>query len=133
MFRLQTVYNLPWDLMFSANIDFSSGRAFKRLIRVGGLGQGSRDVIMAPGGAQDCGFGDPCRLSSFEAVDLSIGKRIRVGDRAELKFDAYIFNLLNTDNEYELQSQRLQAGDTEFVPLLWTTPRRLMLRAGFAF
>jgi hypothetical protein len=133
MFRLQTVYNLPWDLMFSANIDFSSGRAFKRLIRVGGLGQGSRDVIMAPGGAEDCGFGDPCRLSSFEAVDLSIGKRIRVGDRAELKFDAYIFNLLNTDNEYELQSQRLQAGDTEFVPLLWTTPRRLMLRAGFAF
>ena len=26
----QSVYRLPWDIMLSANIDFSSGRAHKR-------------------------------------------------------------------------------------------------------
>jgi hypothetical protein len=133
MFRLQSVYNLPWDVMFSANIDFSSGRAHKRIVRVGGLGQGSRDVIMAAGGAEDCGFGEPCRLAPFQVVDLSIGKRIRMGDRAELKFDAYIFNLLNSDNELEWQTQRLQTTSDEFVPSFWAKPRRIMIRAGFAF
>jgi hypothetical protein len=133
MFRLQSVYNLPWDLMLSANIDFSSGRAHKRIVRVGGLGQGSKDVIMAPGGADDCGFGEPCRLAAFQVVDLSIGKRIRLGDRTELKFDAYIFNLLNSDNELSLQTQRLQTTSDEFVPFSWAKPRRIMLRAGFAF
>jgi hypothetical protein len=133
MFRLQSVYRLPWDLMFSANLDFSSGRAMTRQIRVSGLAQGTKDVIMAPGGAADCGFGEPCRLSPFQAVDLSIGKRFRMGDRAELKFDAYVFNLLNSDNELNFNTLRVQSPDGEFVPLQYTKPRRLMLRAGFSF
>jgi outer membrane receptor protein involved in Fe transport len=133
MFRLQSVHRLPWDLMFSANLDFSSGRAHTRQIRVGGLAQGTKDVIMAPGGAEDCGFGDPCRLSAFEAVDISIGKRFRVGDGAELKFDAYVFNLLNSDNELNFNTLRVQTPDDEFVPLQYTKPRRIMFRAGFSF
>jgi hypothetical protein len=88
---------------------------------------------MAAGGAEDCGFGEPCRLAPFQVVDLSIGKRIRMGDRAELKFDAYIFNLLNSDNELEWQTQRLQTTSDEFVPSFWAKPRRIMIRAGFAF
>lgn len=104
-----------------------------RQIRVSGLNQGTKDVIMAPGGAEDCGFGDPCRLSSFEAVDLSIGKRIRLGDSAELKFDAYVFNVLNSDNELNFNTLRVQTTDDEFVPLQYTKPRRIMFRAGFSF
>jgi hypothetical protein len=119
--------------MFSANLDFSSGRAMTRQIRVSGLNQGTKDVIMAPGGADDCGFGEPCRLSPFQSVDLSIGKRFRMGDRAELKFDAYVFNLLNSDNELNFNTLRIQSPEDEFVPLQYTKPRRIMLRAGFSF
>jgi hypothetical protein len=119
--------------MFSANLDFSSGRAHTRQIRVGGLGQGSKDVIMAPGGAEDCGTGEPCRLSAFQVVDVSIGKRVRMGGNAELKFDAYIFNLLNSDNELNYNTLRLQTASAEFVPFTYAKPRRIMLRAGFSF
>ena len=48
-------------------------------------------------------------------------------------FDAYIFNLLNSDNELSLSTMRLQTTSSEFVPDFWAKPRRIMLRAGFSF
>jgi len=125
MFRLQGVFRLPWDILFSANLDFTTGRPHSRIIRVRGMNQGQVDVIMEPRGTY--------RLSNFEVVDLSVGKRVRMGPKAELKFDAYIYNLLNSENELSLNTQRLQTPGDEFVPFTWAKPRRLMLRAGFAF
>jgi hypothetical protein len=124
MFRLQTVNRLPWDIMVSGSLEFSSGRAHNRQIRVGGLGQGTADVIMEPGGAY--------RFAPIQQVDLVVGKRIPIG-KAQIKLDGYFYNLLNSETEITLATLRLQSPGEDFEGVQWYKPRRVMLRVGFEF
>jgi hypothetical protein len=124
MFRVQTVNRLPWDILLSGSIEFSSGRAHNRQIRVGGLGQGTADVIMEPGGAY--------RFSPIQQVDIVLGKRVPVG-KANIKIDGYFYNLLNSETEIFLATLRLQNPGEEFTGTQWYKPRRLMLRVGVEF
>jgi Carboxypeptidase regulatory-like domain/TonB dependent receptor-like, beta-barrel/TonB-dependent Receptor Plug Domain len=125
MFRVQTVNRLPGDIMLSGSFEFSSGRAFNRQIRVGGLGQGTATVIMEPGGSY--------RFKPIKNIDIIVGKRFALGGNAHLRFDGYIYNILNSDTEITFASLRLQNPGETFVGDAWYKPRRLMLRVGLDF
>jgi outer membrane receptor protein involved in Fe transport len=125
MFRLQGVTRLPWDFQLSTNLDFSTGKAHNRQIRVGNLGQGTVSVIMEPGGAY--------RFSSVRNVDVLIGKRIRLAGSAALRLEGWILNLLNDDQELSYADLRLQTPEARFTADTWVEPRRLQLRVGIQF
>ena len=103
MFRLQGVFNLPADVMFSTSINFMSGRPFSRQVRLRNLGVPRVDVILAPAGSDE------------EAV-LSTGK---------------VLPSLRHSTNYNWDIRNNPA-DT-FVPDAWVFPRRLMLYFGFEF
>lgn len=126
MFRLQTVFfKLPWDLTFSAALDLESGRAHNRQILVGDLGQGTSVVIMEPGGS--------FRYSPVKGVDLSFGKKFALGDRAKLRVDAQVYNLLNSDQELSFGTLELQTPGDQFIADTWVKPRRMQFRLGVEF
>ncbi len=125
MFRLQGVFMLPHDFELSTSMDFSSGRAHNRQIRVGGLGQGTATVIMEPGGSY--------RYPAVKNIDLLIGKRLYVSDSAYFRLEGWILNLLNSDQVMFYSTLRLQNPGEDFVPDTWVKPRRLMVRIGFYF
>jgi outer membrane receptor protein involved in Fe transport len=125
MFRVQSVTRLPYDILFSTSVEFSSGRAHSRQIRVGGLEQGEARILMEPIGAY--------RYSPIQSIDLLIGKRFYVTEQAYLRLEGWIFNLLNSDQELFMATLRLQDPSEDFVPDTWMQPRRLQLRIGFYF
>lgn len=127
MFRVQAVFfRLPWDLTAATSVELSSGRAHNRQFRFGGLGQGTAIVIMEPAG-------DPLRFSPIQNVDVQVGKRIYVTEDVAIRLEAWVYNLLNSDQELSFNSLRLQEAGTTFVPDTWVQPRRLQLRVGFQF
>lgn len=126
MFRAQVVFfKLPWDITASAAVDISSGRAHSRQIRVFGFSQGQVEVLMEPIGA--------FRYSPVHNIDLSIGKKINLGNDIRLRVDGQILNLLNSDQELSFAELALQNPTDTFVPDTWVKPRRLQIRLGFEF
>jgi hypothetical protein len=125
MFRVQSVTRLPYDIQFSTSVEFSSGRAHSRQIRVFGMDQGSVDMLMEPIGAY--------RYKPIESIDLLFGKRFSVTEQAYFRLEGWIFNLLNSDQDLFKATLRLQDPSEDFVPDTWMQPRRLQLRIGFYF
>jgi outer membrane receptor protein involved in Fe transport len=123
MFRLQGLVMLPYEVQLSTSTEFSSGRAHTRQIRVGDLGQGTVSVIM------ERGF----RYSPIQNIDLLIGKRIPLNDRVTLRFEGWVFNLLNDDQELHFADLRLQQATDTFTADQWVKPRRLQFRFGVQF
>jgi hypothetical protein len=134
MFRAQGLFEFPWEIMFSASLELSDGRAHNRQIRVAGLGQGSVNANMEPGGAY--------RYPPIQNIDLSIGKRVHLGGETFLRFDARLYNLLNQDTIYNYNNLRLQTPVQglsiqdqfyEQSAQAWYKPRRLEFRVGVDF
>jgi hypothetical protein len=134
MFRTQGVFQLPWDIMFSAALELSSGRAHNRQIRVRGLGQGTVTAIMEPGGTY--------RYTPIQNIDLSVGKRVHLGGNTYFRVDGRFMNLLNQDTIYSYVNLRLQAPVAglsiqdqyyENSATSWYKPRRLEIRVGLEF
>jgi hypothetical protein len=134
MFRAQGVFELPWEVMFSASLELSDGRAHNRQIRVPGLGQGSVNAIMEPGGAY--------HYTPIQNIDLSVGKRIHLGGDTYFRIDGRFMNLLNQDTIISYASLRLQSPapglsvQEQFyqnVAQSWYKPRRLEVRVGVEF
>ena len=134
MFRTQGVFQLPWDIMFSAALELSTGRAHNRQIRVRGLGQGTVTAIMEPGGAY--------RFTPIQNIDLSIGKRIHLGGETYFRIDGRFMNLLNQDTIASYVNPRLQSPtpglsiQDQFYAenaTEWYKPRRLEIRVGLEF
>ncbi|HSE40422.1 MAG TPA: TonB-dependent receptor, partial [Acidobacteriota bacterium] len=127
MFRLQSVFQeLPLGLNASVLADFSSGRSHVRQIRtpsIGGEGQGRTVIILER----------DFRLNPIESIDVTVGKRFNFGQDMYVRVDGTIYNILNSDNELNLASLRLQTPDETFTPDYWTQPRRLEIRLGFGF
>jgi hypothetical protein len=138
MFRLQGVFNLPGDVLFSTSFNFLSGVPFSRQVRLFNLGPSSVAVIMARAGSDEqavLSTGkvlDSLRLSQNKVWDLRIGKRFPIGESAAIKVDGTVFNILNDDAEIWLQTLELNEGDV-FEPVTWLLPRRLMVYVGFEF
>jgi len=126
-FRLFGVFYLPAGFVVSPAINLESGRPFNRQIQVFDLNQGSQTVILEPAGSRD-----ELRREANKNVDVMVGNRVNVGD-ITLKFDATIYNLLNSDNVTVFQDLRLQSPEETFQPDEWVPPRRLLLRLGFEF
>jgi hypothetical protein len=126
MFRVQAVlFKLPWNLTAATSVEFSSGRAHNRQIRFSDLGQGTAIVIMEPAGK-------PLRFSPIRNIDVQVGKRIYATDQVVIRLEAWVYNLLNSDQELSFNSLRLQTVGP-FVPDSWVKPRRLQFRVGFQF
>jgi len=134
MFRAQGVFELPWEVMFSASLELSDGRAHNRQIRVPGLGQGSVNAIMEPGGAY--------HYTPIQNIDLSVGKRIHLGGDTYFRIDGRFMNLFNQDTIISYASLRLQSPapglsvQEQFyqnVAQSWYKPRRLEVRVGVEF
>ena len=127
MFRLQSVFQLPRDVILSTSVNIESGRPFNRQVQVFGLNQGSQSVILESAGSRE-----GLRHPSAAVVDVLIGKRLYAGG-VQLRLDGQIYNLLNSNATLSLESQTLQSADDVFVPNSWVRPRRLMIRLGFIF
>ncbi len=126
LFRVQGVFmNLPAGLQASASVEFSSGRAHSRTIRVRDLGQGSATIIMEPIGS--------FRYSPIQNIDISIGRKFSFSDHVQFRVDAWIYNLLNSDQELFFGTLALQDTSEAFVPDTWVKPRRLQIRLGMEF
>ncbi|MFQ5789646.1 MAG: TonB-dependent receptor domain-containing protein, partial [Acidobacteriota bacterium] len=130
MFRLQGVFRLPGDFMFSTSVNIESGKPYNRQIRVFGFNQSTPRVIMAPSGSED--VTGTLRRPTQKNVDIVFGKRVTLG-QVTLKLDATVYNLLNDDADLFFNDLRLQSPDDQFIPSSWVLPRRLMLRVGFDF
>jgi len=120
--------------MFSASLELSDGRAHNRQIRVPGLGQGSVNAIMEPGGAY--------HYTPIQNIDLSVGKRIHLGGDTYFRIDGRFMNLFNQDTIISYASLRLQSPapglsvQEQFyqnVAQSWYKPRRLEVRVGVEF
>jgi hypothetical protein len=134
MFRTQGVFELPWEVMLSASLEMSSGRAHNRQIRVRGLGQGTVDTILEPGGTY--------RYTPIQNLDLSVGKRVHLGGNAFFRVDGRFMNIFNQDTIISYSSLRLQSPTPglsvqeqfyQEAAQSWYKPRRLELRVGVEF
>ena len=116
-------------LMASTAIEFSSGRSHNRQINAVRdliLEQGTTTVIMEPGGS--------FRYSPTQSIDLSIGKRINLGNDVQIRVDGQIFNLLNSGSgDIFLNPLPCRLLKITFIPDTWVKPRRLQVRIGFQF
>jgi hypothetical protein len=120
--KVQASFDLPWDMVLSTVVNLQSGRPYNRQITVHGMNQGPVTVIMDPA--------DDSRRHSFQKqIDLSIGKRLRLG-RTTLHLDALILNLLNEDAEDRWSTLVLQSPGDEYTVAAYLRPRRIMLRLG---
>ena len=131
MFRvLSYIQNLPGGLQASVNADFSSGKPYVRTIHPVDEDkdpvlpkQGNIDVIMQRG----------YRLPPFKVIDLTVGRQFDLSSDFVIRVDGTIFNLLNSNNDLWLLSNRLQPPATQLITAFWTQPRRLQIRVGFEF
>jgi hypothetical protein len=73
------------------------------------------------------------RFSPIKNIDVSVGKVFHVNDRFRLRADAWVYNLLNSDQELNFTTLVLSDPTETFVPDLWAKPRRLQLRVGLEF
>jgi hypothetical protein len=121
--------------MLSASLELSDGRAHNRQLRVRGLGQGTADVIMEPGGVY--------RYTPIQNIDLSIGKRVHLGGNAYFRLDGRFYNLLNQDTITHYNNLRLQTPNPAYDSIQeqfyndsaqrWYKPRRMEIRVGVEF
>lgn len=133
MVRIQGVWRLPYDIMFSTALNFESGKPFNRQIRSNAFNQPTPNIIMASSGSEDVSVGGTLRRPTQKNVDLMFGKRFYLSERANIRADLTVYNLLNDDADTFYADLRLADPSETFIPDTWVLPRRLMFRIGFEF
>jgi hypothetical protein len=133
MVRVTGVWRLPYEIMFSTSVNIESGKPHTRMIRSSAFNQSTPYIIMAPGGSEDVSVGGTLRRPTQKNIDIMVGKRFYLTDRALIKADLTIYNLLNDNADLFMETLRLQDVDETFIPSSWMLPRRLMIRIGFEF
>jgi hypothetical protein len=121
MLRVQSNFELPWELHASTNVNLQSGRPYFREVRAN---------YDTNAGRQDYFVAEEFRHPFQSLVDFSIGKRFQVGQEIEMKIDLQFFNLLNDTATDYFETTILDQGESLY-PVAWVKPRRLMLRIGF--
>jgi hypothetical protein len=128
MLRMQGVFTLPWEVVFSASVNLETGTPFSRQIRLFTLGvPGGTTVILEPSGSRD-----DLRHSVMKNVDFRFGRRFTLGKGVSLRLDGTLLNAFNDDAEIYFATLQLNPGE-EFIPDEWVLPRRFMVRVGFDF
>jgi len=126
--KAQVIYNFPWGILVSGNLQHQTGRPWARQIRVAGLGFPSRPTIyMEP-------LDGSRRLPALDLVDARVQKSIPLG-RPGVFLDLFIdaLNLTNSDSTENVLSRRGDQPDTFGVPSKYVYPRRLQLGARIKF
>jgi len=73
------------------------------------------------------------RYSPITNIDVSVGRVFHINDRFRLRADAWIYNLLNSDQELFFATLVLSDPSETFIPDTWAKPRRLQFRVGVEF
>jgi hypothetical protein len=125
--KAQIVYNLPWGLTVSGNLQHQTGRLWARQVRVSGLGfPTSPTIYMEP-------LNGNRRVPNSDFIDSRVQKSFRLtpqGLKADIFVDA--LNLTNSDANENVAS-RLGTSSSLGLPTRFTFPRRLMIGARFVF
>ncbi len=128
IFKLQGSYQLPWDVLFSLNTQYLTGRPFAAHVHVPDLNQGPRDIFAEVRDGNR-------RTSNVSITDIRVEKNFALGGSFNIAVTADIFNLFNSDaftdvatTLFSSETQNIFGQGAVFVP-----PRRLMLGAKFKF
>jgi hypothetical protein len=125
--KAQIVYNFPWGVTASGNLQHQTGRLWARQVRVSGLGfPTSPTIYMEP-------LSGDRRVPNANLVDARVQKSFRFGSQG-LKADLFIdaLNLTNIDANEGVGS-RLGTSSSFGLPTRYTFPRRLMIGTRFMF
>lgn len=128
IWKLQGSYQLPWDVLFSLNTQYLTGRPFAAHILVPDLNQGPVIIFAEQRDGNR-------RTDNVSITDIRVEKNFALGGTFSVAVTADIFNLFNTDAFYDVattlfspETQDIFGQGSVFVP-----PRRLMLGAKIKF
>jgi hypothetical protein len=124
--KAQIVYQFPWGLMVSTNIQHQTGRPWTRQVRIGGLGFPAPVMVLAER------IDGSRRVDDLNLVDIRAQKSINLG--ATRKADLFVdfLNIANTGAAEGVLS-RLGTAATYGARSSFTFPRRAMIGAKFRF
>ena len=125
--KAQIVYNLPWGVTVSGNLQHQTGRLWARQVRVSGLGFPTSPTIYMEA------LNGNRRVPNSDFIDSRVQKSFRLtpqGLKADIFVDA--LNLTNSDANENVAS-RLGTSSSLGLPTRFTFPRRLMIGARFVF
>jgi hypothetical protein len=121
--KISGAYNLPYDILASANYDIRSGAPQARQVLFTG-GQTIRSVVL---NVEPLGS---FYLPNTHELDVRAAKRVNLGGArsVELRFDIY-----NALNKSTVRTQNLQSGANYLRPVTIMFPRILQVGATFTF
>jgi hypothetical protein len=123
--KLQLVYRLPKDFLFSTSYSFRSGANRVRLLRVGDVTNLATEILAEERGE----YG---RLPNLNYIDVRLAKDFSLGPRLVLGLSLDCFNLLNLGT-YEYLQSSLATSSAFNLPDGAIFPRRVMLGARLRF
>jgi hypothetical protein len=118
-------YNFPWDILFSANYLYQSGRPTLKSVRIPDLNQPFQVIIQAEPKGED-------RYDDQHLLNLRLEKTFNLYKTARLSLIGDVFNLLNDDTVTRWRSVDVWR-DTYQVPAWIPYPRRFQFGAKFQF
>ena len=121
--KAQVLYQFPWGILGSVNLQHQTGRLYSRAVRVSGLGFPS-----APQINMESNTGDR-RVEDVNLIDARIQKAFRLSGEA-LRLEVFMdaLNLTNSDQAESIGSS-LGTSTAFGVPTRYIAPRRLQLGA----
>lgn len=126
--KTQFVYQAPWGIMASMNLQSQSGRPIYTEIRVPtsvtGIPGASRILATKVDGEK--------RTPQWTTLDARAEKEFKLGGTAELAVFGDFLNLLNSDTTESVLDRRIGNANQD-VPSRFILPRRLMIGAKFRF
>lgn len=125
LFKLQGVYELPWDVRLAANWQWTTGRPWVRQVRVG-LNQGSRRVFDEPNDGSR-------RVDTQNLLDVRVEKAVTLYKTLKVRILGDVFNLFNSDAALDVASRIGTQQDVFGVPNAFVGPRRLQLGVKLTF
>lgn len=135
--KVQGSYQLPWDLKFSGNYSYLTGRPYAAQAEVpicsdelttGCLNQGTHKIFTEQRDGSR-------RTPNVSILDVRVEKAILFGKSANLTLSADIFNILNSGAFYDVATTLRQPGTEDIfgVGSVYVPPRRVMLGAKINF
>ena len=125
MVKVSVGYNFPFDVLFSANYLYQSGRPTHKVDRIPDLNQpGTISIQAEPKGLE--------RFDDQHLLNLRVEKSFNLYKTARLSVMGDVFNLLNDDTVTRWRSYSVWR-DTYQVPLWIPYPRRFQLGVKFQF
>ncbi|MGH9461949.1 MAG: TonB-dependent receptor [Vicinamibacteria bacterium] len=124
MFKVQAVYELPYDIALAANWQWFTGRPWVRQVQAS-LNQGIKEIFNEPNDGSR-------RVDDQNLVDLRVEKAFPVYGSLRASVLADVFNVFNSDAALDVASQ-VGTQDVFGVPSTFVGPRRLQFGFKLSF